>query len=854
LVDFSSSKYMNAPASGAFSVLLTGAGISTSARTKLGATAAPSTFWLSHSAVLSRMGSLINTNDINQVVLTCNRRVSVSYSKRNLIFHHVLIGARGTPLTDSCQLKLQGRSFGLGISSLAINFGKTCSEASSWLSDSSILVKTSQSCKSCAKEIVLTVLTEINSLPFSFDPTTATTSLLGICASTGSNSLRIEGSDFSKFDTSTIFRLENTGMVATKWISHSSSWCKSPAVKRFEQLSVFITTNLAANVSSNLQERLAIQQFTLTALVRTGSTKVDVIASTIDCSSRLRFGYSSLESTVWMSGTSVSAKFGTSALNKILRVALSSDGKTALAGYNGPQTALGTLTVIQFESSSPRATTSSQVIVAYGGGLLLSDNSCKHKIGNTASESSNWKSDSAMSGKTYSGHWYMVDGAVSYMSQSAEFRWSSTSREQKFHWSLEIAASCLPTSGTVNIRLLGAGLGNHDVSLRSRLELTSITSSTWNSDSSISTKLSAGVGRVYAVAVSLEQNVHQQHVNMSEINFRFPEISSITALDNRTLIVQGASMGVLEPRMIASYFSINRLQGSVSTEIAVLNISKFSQNGRVIDFEMTLSLENFTRIDGLTVSLLSPAGITFPLLKNKCKGCYQRKMHFQFSDRAASPIPNAKCVDGRFRFDHFPVLRELLLGSHGDWKVVAAAGTERDFATIYIRIDVYGQDYLSLIDTTEKAVFEMWSSDSGLTMIRGPSNARNSVPNVIISSQLGRNQAPPISAVYEPEVASVNCFIFPETGSGMITITGKNLAQSVFVGEKSWDKFDRASLSAAIKTGETSCESSPWRSQSSILCKTTGRPILTDHIQMAVTIERAVATALLDLPELGVAY
>ena len=146
----------------------------------------------------------------------------------------------------------------------------------------------------------------------------------------------------------------------------------------------------------------------------------------------------------------------------------------------------------------------------------------------------------------------------------------------------------------------------------------------------------------------------------------------------------------------------------------------------------------------------------------------------------------------------------------------------------------------------------MWSSDSGLAMIRGTSNVRNSVPNVIISGQLGKNKAPPVSAVYEPEVASVNCFIFPETGSGMITITGNNLAQSVFVGDKSWDKFDRASLSAAIKTGETACESSPWRSQSSILCKATGIPF-TDVIKMTITIANAVATTLLELPEIGVA-
>jgi hypothetical protein len=88
-----------------------------------------------------------------------------------------------------------------------------------------------------------------------------------------------------------------------------------------------------------------------------------------------------------------------------------------------------------------------------------------------------------------------------------------------------------------------------------------------------------------------------------------------------------------------------------------------------------------------------------------------------------------------------------------------------------------------------------------------------------------------------------------------MTIVGSDLAQAVFVGDKSREGFDRASLSAVIKTGDTSCESSPWRSQSSILCKTTGRPLADDQsIAIAITIANAVATTWLELPELGVSY
>ena len=170
--------------------------------------------------------------------------------------------------------------------------------------------------------------------------------------------------------------------------------------------------------------------------------------------------------------------------------------------------------------------------------------------------------------------------------------------------------------------------------------------------------------------------------------------------------------------------------------------------------------------------------------------------------------------------------------------------------TMSVKIDVFVRDYLGLVDGTQVAVFETWSSDSGISIIRGTLNAQKTVPNVLIGGQIGKNKAEPISAYYEPKLVSVLCLSFPETGSSMITIIGNDLAQAVFVGNSTWEGFERASLSAAAKTGQTSCESSPWQSQSSILCKTTGRP-LTDELTVAITIANAVATTLFELPELG---
>jgi hypothetical protein len=403
----------------------------------------------------------------------------------------------------------------------------------------------------------------------------------------------------------------------------------------------------------------------------------------------------------------------------------------------------------------------------------------------------------------------------------------------------------------MNINVEGAALGSHDASLGSRLGFTAAMAGAWKSDSSIRTKVSAGVGRIEVLTVSSGRNVRGHLIQDRVMNMATPEISSLNAVDNRTLSVLGSSMGVDEPQRIVSYYSTHHLQGNVPHEIAVFHTSEFSKNCRAVDVQMKLLLENFSRVDGLTISLISPLGVTFPLIKNRCQGCYKQRIQIQFSDGASSTIPNSNCVDGYYRFDHFPVLRELLLGSDGYWTIVAAAGLARDFVTLSIRLDIHVQDYIGLINSKQRSVFDIWSSDSGLAMIRGTLNAQESIPNIIISGQIGQNKAGSILAEYKPALAAVSCLNFPETGSGMITIIGIDLAQAVFVGDKTWEGFDRASLSAVAKTGKTSCESSPWQSQSSILCKTTGRP-LSDFLSVALTVARAASTFLLELPELDV--
>jgi hypothetical protein len=575
----------------------------------------------------------------------------------------------------------------------------------------------------------------------------------------------------------------------------------------------------------------------------------------------MRFRNSAMESTLWLSESSVSARFSASGLDANFLIVISSNRQTAFAGNIGQAAVTRNLTLFDHNSSKVvmQPTTSSKIFVVLGNGLLAVDMSCKIKKGATTSESSRWMSDSALKSKTSASeyNWVGADGVVSIQKQLGKLESSSFSSSLYAaygNWqNLDVEASVVPTSGSVNILLWGASLGVNDyTSLRCHLGFTAAVASTWNSDSSIDTKLSAGTGRIELLTISYGKFLRWQRFHGDIMQYIVPEISSLNAIDNRTLLIQGSFFGIFEPKQTFSWRSIHQLIGAVSTEVAVLDTSKIFKGGRVADFSFELLLENFSRIDGVTMSLVSPSGVMFQLIKNKCRGCYKKRIQFELSDSAESTIPYSKCVDGTFRFDHFPIVRELLLASDGDWKVLASAGSERDFLTMSLKIDIRVRDYLGLVDGTQVAVFETWSSDSGLSIIRGTLNAQKTVPNIIIGGQIGRNKAEPISAFYEPSLVSVRCSHFPETGTSMITVIGNDLAQAVFVGNRTWEGFERASLSAAIKTGQTSCESSPWRSQSSILCKTTGRP-LADVLPIAMSIANTVGIMLFELPELGVA-
>jgi hypothetical protein len=603
-----------------------------------------------------------------------------------------------------------------------------------------------------------------------------------------------------------------------------------------------------------MAESVAIQEFFLSAISNTGSSKLHVIATSIAHSSSTRFGMSAHENTMWMSGTSIISKFCASKiLHEVLHVVISSDGKKLFTEHSNQTKVIRKLNVHALNTSSFAASTSSQAVVAHGSGLFLTDISCKMRNRVTGSESSNWMSDSALRCKTRRSHWYVIEGIVSLGSEHATFESSSAdpNATSAILWRLEVVlAGILPTTGSINMNILGPTLGIQDSSLRIHLGFSAVMASKWKSDSSVETKSSSGVGFVQILIISFEGNARQQHLQDIIINLGTPVISNLIVQDNRTLFLQGSSMGVHEPQQIVTQNSIHHLRGKVPSEIAVLQASTFSKSSRVVDFRVKLVLENYSRVDGMEFFLVSPLGVKFSLINHKCKGCYKKRIEFRLSDYAPSTIPNSDCVDGHFRFDHFPVLRELLLGSEGDWKIVASAGTERDFITLSIQNEIHVQDYLGFVDTKKRAVFEEWSSDSGIAMIRGNFNSRKSIPNVIISDQIGQNQANPISVDYKPALTSVSCFRFPETGSGMITLVGYDLAQAVFVGLKTWERFDRASLSAVIKTGETSCESSTWRSQSSILCKATGRP-LGEFISVSLSLASAASSYVLQLPELS---
>jgi hypothetical protein len=851
-VDWISSTDPHTPASGGFTIVFASASIPTSFSAKIGSTTMSYTNWLSHSVVSVKTAAFSSISSVNAIVISCHNGIS------NMSSHKIFLNRVHSPLIDTLPrtgsfiLNLAGRYFGFVATSNVAALGYTTCESSNWISDSSLLEKPSQTCSKCLGAVTVSILSDISTVSLACTFSLANASLFGKFLSTGSNSISILGNTFSSVDISAVVRLENTAASVTRWMSFSSSWCKLPAFQhcRVESVCVTHTATSIDFPALKVQEPVLIQDFIISAIVLSGSSSFKVVSMFTDLSSSIRLGKSALEATQWLSGTSMSIKLCSSIAGEALKIVFTAGKTSAIADYHSPSIEIGNFTASRLISSI-QSVTASQSIMTYGLGLLFTDNSFKIRCTATATELSRWTSDSSIKSKTCAANLVIVEGVVSHQQRANRLKWISTSSTNNIMYTLNAEKIAIPISASVYLQVFDFSSGNYDSSLRCHMGITRSMTSQWNSESSLSIKVPAGTGWLKSLTLSVKETVHRQYISESRVKFVNPEIMLLTATDNSSFVVQGSSFGAFEPKLILSYQSVHFLRGSLRTIVVVLPESIFVDKvRRVVGIQMKLSLAKTSRLDGVTVSLVSPIGDTFHLLKNKCKGCYMKQIQFLLSDTATTHIPKDKCVNGHFRFDHYPMLREFILATSGDWKVVALLGAESDFATLTIQIDFLFQDYLGLIDEKVPAIIETWSSDSGLAMTRGIFNAKSSVPNVIISGQLGQNKAAPISALYNPILSGVLCLNFPESGSGIITIIGNYFAHAVYVGEKHEKGFEYASASAAIKIGKTSCEASPWMSQSSMMCKNTGRQ-LDDDLFITITVAKGVASSVFQRPDQG---
>eukprot|EP00961_Rhodomonas_salina_P182866 2468914-Rhodomonas_salina.1 len=295
---------------------------------------------------------------------------------------------------------LHGSGFGTRQVSAFGRSGSTAPEATSWLSDSSVLVLVARGL-GASMSIALTAGVNAGSATqlTSFDTLRAIDSARQNLAVTGSSSLTVVGKGFGFRSTSQQVRLTGTACESTFWVSDSSVRCQ--AVASHKQSTVFAISS--GQLTGSFTDGFAysydsahLVQMTVGALSESGPISVSLRGKSLGTSSYsggARIGESACQASMWQSETSMLCLASRG-------VSQSKTSVMTVSSFVGSLTEVLSITFVPVtvRGGAPRNLPSSGALglTVSGGGfgtILLSGVA---RAGMTGGEASIWISDSSI--------------------------------------------------------------------------------------------------------------------------------------------------------------------------------------------------------------------------------------------------------------------------------------------------------------------------------------------------------------------------------------------------------------------------------------------------------------------------
>jgi hypothetical protein len=676
-----------------------------------------------------------------------------------------------------------------------------------------------------------------------------------VLPATGKSSLTVFGRDFGVFGYSPIVRLARKNEMATR--AMSSVWKSTTCIQSLtsraigDQIAVFTSVS---QQSSNLilytvSNPLFPALHSSISAPATSSFQLQLSAMNLGLSGqsiRSNFLMTSSEASIWTSESFLMVKTIGRGLfddvSSIVSVQRNINNRTKTIDP------ILSVSILSFtiQTDSTKSSSGSMIVTTFGRRLHSIDASPMARFIRSAMETSLWVSDSAVVSKASS---WILSGLSHILLVSSNKKTSGilvrTIMEYdilELSQSIDVAGfskvnftNLIQSTGSTPLVLLGSSFGQTDSSLVIKFLSTSFTSTAWRSQSSIICKVFMFSSRKHgSAAVTLNNNLGLLFTP-SDYSFQVPLVpslslyfpstgsqttprlfSAIGSFDQTIRIrsqmsAQTSSQWVSDTSMISKISSgvghANYLRISIDSVIFSVGwSSSYSIPSLTASFAVNLSSSGNLQITCYGSSFgdyfSSSRAQYFHSSVQSTSWTSDSSMNFKISSFARNSLPSAMVsLDrqiGVFRFDHDHFIYDLAI--HRLNNSLPSTGS--------ITLSLTGSGMLEVGMTNRASLrrsacsLSLWKSASGM-VCKIPSFSHSSL-EAVISVDQKRMFFTNTSIILGGVSWANSSFEFPTTGS-IVLLSARGLGN-----------FD---ISAKVSLS-TSCESTFWRADSSMMCKT----------------------------------
>eukprot|EP00960_Hanusia_phi_P066140 766326-Hanusia_phi.AAC.4 len=716
---------------------------------------------------------------------------------------------------QSTQLTVFGISVGQAKTSMSIRIGLSSSVFTDWNSDTLIFCKSSRSFGRSKPVTITSIRVASLSQVMSFDlgvfssffwvyrisdpffsqvytfqrynfPSTPGGPQYGpyVDSSIMRGSLYLAGGGYFPMESTSHARLEGTGCESTTWRSSTLIVCR-PASGSMQSRSLVISMDGVGGISSGsyssaisydnpFLSQLYMIRFNVPAGLKLTSSIFGADFSQYDATSAQRAGFTTCETSSWISSTTVLCGIGKGQIYRSYsNIFVATVGQQVGSSVKTFSYDVHKLSSILIPNAPSTGFIQMQI---YGSNFGWWDPTASMRVGSTECEETTWISESCMSCLIPSEAMDSTDLSVSLTISG----FVSTS-SNLFSYDLSVVSSMfssnLPSASisTDVVQVFVRSVGMSNPSPRVRIHFTSCPETIWLSDTTIKALCTNGYQSSLTIALSVAR-----------------QISSLTqSVSYEIPILQGITFTYVDPLLQSLYLFIVGVsnlptKGSVS-------VSQFDP----LFSNLLLIGSNFGRYDNSLKSAVDGTAMS------ETKWLSQTIIRCKASagigaTKYISMTSQEEVLTRTELFTYNSVLISALRPQNG-------AASAMDIMTL--TGNFLGIQSSSVSGRSGQTAFlvTFWVSDTSLKCMRSFGVFRSVKDGTVVTSAIRTSSLSTAFSYNKPELSSIHSSNLPGTGSSFATVFGKSISS--------------ASFTPLLKIHITACEMSSWMSDTVILCR-----------------------------------